>query len=302
MFGAAATAVVLLVLLVLIVLLGVITPANLSLVTVAVIVHAAVAYFAVMLTSHKVDQVERRRVTAFIPLFLAGFVFFSLYQQQFAVVVRYVDERLNRTLFGWELPIAWANSINPIFIILLAGVFAALWTKLGPRQPSAPVKFAMGTVLMGLAFLTFLVWAGGTGNSTPLWALVFILLLSPVGLSLATKLAPRAFQTQMVALNFLSIALGTATAGSLAGERGAVLPHRRRRRGRLRRAALAGDTGDQETDVRGAVTTGPSRAMVCPCDGMTRSGRWWRWPRGRTTSPTTAGRRAPGHARHPKTR
>lgn len=118
---------------------------------------------------------------------------------------------------------SWANSINPVFIIVLAGAFAALWTKLGPRQPSSPVKFALGTALMGLAFLLFLPMSGGTGNTTPLVMLVLILLvfsvaellLSPVGLSLSTKLAPKAFRTQMVALNLLFIALGTATAGSL---------------------------------------------------------------------------------------
>lgn len=77
---------------------------------------------------------------------------------------------------------------------------------------------------MGVAFLAFLPWSGNLGNTTPLLALMFILLLftiaelllSPVGLSLATKLAPTAFRTQMVALNFLSIALGTALAGTLA--------------------------------------------------------------------------------------
>lgn len=206
------------------VLTGVITATNLATVTVLVVAVAAVAYFAVILSSKKITQVERRRVLSFIPMFLASFVFFSLFQQQFTVVVLYVDQRLDRTLFGWEMPVAWANSINPIFIILLAGAFAALWTRLGPRQPSAPVKFALGTVIMGLAFLMFLPFAGGTGNTTPLLMLVLILLtfsvaellLSPVGLSLSTKLAPQAFRTQMVALNFLSVALGTATAGALA--------------------------------------------------------------------------------------
>ncbi|SMD24700.1 peptide MFS transporter [Lentzea albidocapillata] len=206
------------------VLTGVITAANLATVTVLVVAVAAVAYFAVILSSRKITRVERRRVLSFIPMFLASFVFFSLFQQQFTVVVLYVDQRLDRTLFGWEMPVAWANSINPIFIILLAGVFAAMWTRLGSRQPSAPVKFALGTVIMGVAFLMFLPFAGGTGNTTPLLMLVLILLtfsvaellLSPVGLSLSTKLAPQAFRTQMVALNFLSIALGTATAGALA--------------------------------------------------------------------------------------
>lgn len=206
------------------VLTGIINAVNLAVVTVLVVAVAAVAYFAVILTSKKITQVERRRVLSFIPMFLASFVFFSLFQQQFTVVVLYVDQRLDRTLFGWEMPVAWANSINPIFIILLAGVFAALWTRLGSRQPSAPVKFALGTVVMGLAFLMFLPFAGNAGNTTPLLMLVLILLtfsvaellLSPVGLSLSTKLAPQAFRTQMVALNFLSIALGTATAGALA--------------------------------------------------------------------------------------
>jgi POT family proton-dependent oligopeptide transporter len=100
-----------------------------------------------------------------------------------------------------------------------------LWTKLGSRQPSTPLKFCLGLVFMGLAFLLFIPFAGGGPNSTPFFALVAILLLftwaelflSPIGLSVATKLAPEAFRTQMVALFFLSIALGTTMAGILAG-------------------------------------------------------------------------------------
>ncbi|WP_401000111.1 peptide MFS transporter [Agromyces sp. GXQ0307] len=185
---------------------------------------AAVAYFIVILTSHAVTAVERSRVFGFIPLFIASVAFWSLYQQQFTVLTIYSDEQLNRDLFGWEMPISWVQSINPVFIILLSGVFAALWTKLGDRQPSTPVKFALGTTIMGVAFLLFLPFAGGGPNSTPLLAIVGILfvftvaelLLSPVGLSVATKLAPEKFHTQMVALFFLSVALGTAIAGQLA--------------------------------------------------------------------------------------
>jgi len=121
--------------------------------------------------------------------------------------------------------VSWVQSINPVFIIILAGVFAALWTKLGERQPSTPIKFALGTMIMGVAFLLFLPFAGGGPNSTPLIGLIGILfvftiaelLISPVGLSLSTKLAPEAFHTQMVALFFLSIALGTAMSRVLAG-------------------------------------------------------------------------------------
>jgi POT family proton-dependent oligopeptide transporter len=123
------------------------------------------------------------------------------------------------------MPVSWVNSINPIFIIILSGVFAAIWTKLAARQPSAPVKFALGAIIMGAAFLLFLPWANGAANSTPLLAIVGILLvftvaelfISPPGLSVTTKLAPERFHTQMVALYFLSVALGTSLAGWLAG-------------------------------------------------------------------------------------
>ncbi|MCR6490667.1 oligopeptide:H+ symporter [Amycolatopsis sp. OK19-0408] len=209
---------------VVLVLAGVITAANLAVVTIGIVLVASIAYFAVILSSKRVTSLERSRVYSFIPMFLASFVFFALFQQQFTVVTIYVDQRLDRSILGWEMPVSWANSINPIFIIVLAGVFAALWTRLGSRQPSTPIKFALGTIVMGAAFMLFLPLSGGGPASTPLLALAGILLLftiaelllSPVGLSLSTKLAPRSFRTQMVALNFLSIALGTATAGALA--------------------------------------------------------------------------------------
>ncbi|MGN6198576.1 peptide MFS transporter [Humibacter sp.] len=208
---------------VLLALVGVIRATNLSIVVIVVTIAAAVAYFVVILSSRLTD-VERRRVYAFIPLFIASAAFWSLYQQQFTVLTFYSDNRLNRDLFGWTFPISWVQSINPIFIIILSGVFAAIWTKLGERQPSTPLKFAGGTVVMGIAFLLFLPFAGGGKNSTPLLAMVGILfvftvaelLLSPVGLSVSTKLAPARFHAQMVALFFLSVALGTALSGQLA--------------------------------------------------------------------------------------
>jgi POT family proton-dependent oligopeptide transporter len=204
---------------------GVLSADRLSGIVVGATLVAAVGYFVIILTSRKVTGIERRRVYAFIPMFIASAAFWSLYQQQFTVVTIYSDERLDRDLFGWIMPVSWVQSINPVFIIILAGVFAAVWTKLGDRQPSTPVKFALGTMIMGVAFLLFLPFAGGGPNSTPMIGLIGILfvftiaelLISPVGLSLSTKLAPEAFHTQMVALFFLSIALGTAMSGVLAG-------------------------------------------------------------------------------------
>ncbi|WP_432936357.1 peptide MFS transporter [Kribbella sp. CA-253562] len=216
---AAALAVVLVVL-----LTGLLPPARYATAVVVLSAIAAVAYFVVILRSRQVTEVERSRVVAFIPLFVASAAFWSLYQQQFTVVTIYSDQRLDRTILGWEMPVSFVQSINPIMIIILSGVFAALWTKLGSRQPSTPVKFSIGLAVMGVAFLLFLPMAGGGANSAPLLGLAGVLLvftiaellLSPVGLSLATKLAPERFRTQMVALFFLSVALGTAMSGVLA--------------------------------------------------------------------------------------
>ena len=202
---------------------GAITASNMSDIVVGVTVIAAIGYFAVILSSKHITTIERRRVVSFIPMFIASAAFWSLFQQQFTTVPLIADTVLDRNLFGWEFPPNWVQSINPIFIIIFAGVFAAVWTKLGDRQPSTPLKFAAGVGIMGLAFLAFV--PSLAGNSMPLLALVGILLmftfaelfLSPVGLSLSTKLAPKNFHTQMVALFFLSVALGSAMAGTLAG-------------------------------------------------------------------------------------
>ncbi|PPF80041.1 MFS transporter [Subtercola sp. Z020] len=203
---------------------GILNLTNLALVVIGLTVVATIAYFSIILGSRRITKTERSRVFAFIPLFIASVAFWSLYQQQFTVVTIYADGQLNRDLFGWQMPVSWVQSINPIFVIILSGVFAAIWTKLGSRQPLTPLKFAGGTVVMGVAFLLFLPFANGAAGTTPLLALVGILfvftvaelLISPVGLSISTKLAPEIFRTQMVALFFLSVALGTAISGQLA--------------------------------------------------------------------------------------
>ncbi|MGL4305089.1 MAG: peptide MFS transporter [Mycobacteriaceae bacterium] len=204
---------------------GAIHSEDLSNIVVALTIIAAIGYFLLLLRSSKVTSVERSRIWSFIPLFIGSAAFWALYQQQFTVVTIYSDKRLDRTVFGWTIPVSWVQSINPVFIILLAPAFAALWTKLGPRQPITPIKFSLGIAIMGLAFVLFIPMSGAGAHSAPLLGLIGILfvftiaelLLSPVGLSMSTKLAPQAFHTQMVALFYLSVALGTALSGTLAG-------------------------------------------------------------------------------------
>lgn len=206
-------------------LTGILRADRLDTFVIGITLPVTVIFFVVILRSPLVDRTERLRVYAFIPMFVASAAFWSLYQQQFTVLTIYSDKQLDRSILGWEMPVSWVQSINPVFIIILSGVFAAIWTRLGERQPPTPYKFAAGTVVMGIAFLLFIPMASTEANSAPLLGVtgvIFVftlaeLLLSPVGLSLATKLAPRAFHTQMVALFFLSVALGTALSGTLAG-------------------------------------------------------------------------------------
>ena len=122
------------------------------------------------------------------------------------------------------MPPAWVQSINPIFILILSSAFAAIWTKLGRRQPSTVVKWVLGFAAVGIAYLLFLPFIGTGAHGTPLLAVAGIilvwtigeLLFSPTGLALTTKLSPRAFTSQMFALYFLSLAVGGAVSGTLA--------------------------------------------------------------------------------------
>lgn len=203
---------------------GLVKLSKLSQVTTGVIVAASVAYFVVMLTNSKVATIERTRVRAFIPLFIANAVFWSLFQQIFTVPAVYSDERMNWSIFGWTAPANWIGSIEPVWIIVLSPLFANMWTRQGNRAPTTPRKFAYGVIGMGLAFLLFLPMFGTTGKAVPALLVVGImavfalseLLLSPIGLSVTTKLAPEAFRAQMMALYFFSVGLGTSMSGVLA--------------------------------------------------------------------------------------
>lgn len=176
---------------------GLVTLDSLPDVTTYVIAAASIAYFVLMLTSPKVDAVERSRVRAYIPLFIANAVFWSLFQQIFTVLAVYSDERIDWNVFGWYPPPNWIGSMEPVWIIALSPLFAIMWTRLGTRAPSTPRKFALGVVGMGAAFLLFTLFAGTEGKSVPILFVFAVLggfaiselMLSPIGLSATTKLA-----------------------------------------------------------------------------------------------------------------
>ncbi|MDP4172082.1 MAG: oligopeptide:H+ symporter, partial [Bacillota bacterium] len=163
---------------------------------------------------------ERSRIIAYIPLFLASVMFWAIQEQGSTILAIYADKRTQLDFAGIHISPAWFQSVNPLFIITLAPVFAWLWVKLGKRQPSVPQKFALSLLFSGLSFIVILLpayFGGAHSLVNPLWLILSYLvcvigelLLSPVGLSATTKLAPAAFSAQMMSLWFLSNAAAQA--------------------------------------------------------------------------------------------
>ncbi|WP_216658136.1 peptide MFS transporter [Halomonas hibernica] len=196
---------------------------NLSDVFLTIISIVSVAYFFIILRSTRVSPSERFRVYAFIPLFLTSAAYWAMYSQSYTVITAFFDQRVDRQLGGFEIPVGWLVSIQALMIIILSGLFAWMWTTLGKRQPSSTMKFIIAMVIIALTFLGYLPYLGSGASTMPLFMLGVLLFgfsiselfLSPIGLSVATKLAPTAFQTQMLALFFMSMALGYAAGGKL---------------------------------------------------------------------------------------
>ncbi|MFC0434113.1 peptide MFS transporter [Kutzneria buriramensis] len=172
------------------------------------------AYFVTMIRSKQVNDVERSRVVAYIPLFIASLFFWMIEEQGSVVLADYAANRTDLHIGSLPLLASWFQTLNPGFIVVLAPVFAVMWTKLGSRQPSTPVKFAIGLGLAGVSYLLMVLPAalyGPDAKVSPFWLVGSFLIvilgelcLSPVGLSATTRLAPKAFGAQMLSLWFLS--------------------------------------------------------------------------------------------------
>jgi POT family proton-dependent oligopeptide transporter len=172
---------------------------------------------------------ERKRIGVVFILFIFAAIFWGAYEQAGSTLNLFADKYTNLDVLGYQIPSSWLQAVQPIMVILLAPVLAWLWTRLGPREPSSPAKFAVGLLAAGLAFL-LLVPAGAHAQSavgvrvSPLWLVgayvieeVGELCISPVGLSAVTKLAPVRFVSLMMGVFFLSNWLGNFLAGSTAG-------------------------------------------------------------------------------------
>ena len=195
----------------------------------AIVLLLPIVYFGWLYSRKDWTPVERKRLYVIGVLFLAAALFWSAFEQAGSTLNLFADRFTNNAIFGFEFPSSWFQSVNSLWIMSLAGVFAWLWVWMGRRgkEPSSPAKFAYGLLFVGLGFL---VLAGGAMVSgpegarvSPMWLVVVYFLhtigelcLSPVGLSTVTKLAPHRVVGQMMGVWFMATALGNFIGGQVA--------------------------------------------------------------------------------------
>jgi POT family proton-dependent oligopeptide transporter len=153
-------------------------------------------------------------------------MFWGVFEQAGSTLNLFADRSTNNWIFGYEFPSSWWQSLNAMFIFILAPVFAYLWVKLGRNDLSTPTKFALGLIGVGLGFLILVPGAqiALTGAKVGVGWLFMVYLvhtlaelcLSPVGLSAMTKLAPPSIVSQMMGVWFLGASIGNFLGGQAA--------------------------------------------------------------------------------------
>lgn len=176
----------------------------------------------------KCDPVERHRMFVAATLIVFSVLFWALFEQAGSSLNLFADRSVDRFVIGYEIPASVFQSLNAFFIFLLAPMFAMLWSKLAARgwEPTTPVKFSLAILQVGLGFLVLVFGAKLTpeGTATPLVWLVLIYLLhttgelciSPVGLSMITKLSVLRVVGMMMGVWFLASAGANFMAGQIA--------------------------------------------------------------------------------------
>jgi len=196
-----------------------------------IIAAVVILYFAIMFISPRLDKTDKLRLLICFILIIGSTLFWSSFEQQPTSFNLFADRYTDLNVMGFEIPSIWFQSLNPLFILILAPIVSIIWVKLGNRglEPSSMAKFALGMLLAaaGFALMIFAsksILAPGAGLASPLWLVGSLLLLtlgelalSPVGLSSMTKLAPKGMQGQMMGLFFASIAMGNLVAAFFGG-------------------------------------------------------------------------------------
>jgi POT family proton-dependent oligopeptide transporter len=173
------------------------------------------------------DRVERHKMTVAIVLTLFSIVFWAFFEQAGSSINLFTDRNVNRVVLGWEIPASVFQSVNPAFILIFAPLFARLWVTLARKEiePNTPMKFGFGIIQLGLGFAALAYGASvhDQGQVALFWLMVGYLLhttgelcLSPVGLSMITKLSPAPIVGLMMGTWFLSGAFAQYIAGLIA--------------------------------------------------------------------------------------
>ncbi|HMG34006.1 MAG TPA: peptide MFS transporter [Blastocatellia bacterium] len=169
---------------------------------------------------------EKLRMAVVGILFLFATLFWMAFEQAGSSLNLFADTLTRHNVGSWQFDATYLQSVNSIFLILFAPVFSVLWIRLGSRQPSSPMKFAIGLLFVSLGFIVvaFASTLTKSGPVGPGWLILVYMLhtfgelsLSPVGLSTVTKLAPARVVGLMMGIWFLSISLGNYIAGWVAG-------------------------------------------------------------------------------------
>lgn len=187
---------------------------------------------ASIITDKSLTKVEKDRIwVIFIIAFFVIF-FWSAFEQAGASLTFFAQEQTDRSFFGREIPSSYFQSVNAVAIVIFAPIFAIIWTKLGKanREPSSPVKQSLGLFLLALGYLVIAIGVKGLDPSVKvsmMWLITLYtihtfgeLCLSPIGLSMVTKLAPVRFASLLMGVWFLS----TATANKFAGDLSKLYP------------------------------------------------------------------------------
>jgi POT family proton-dependent oligopeptide transporter len=175
---------------------------------------------------HPLTKDDWKRIAAIFIFFIFTILFWGAYEQKGASLNLFADRLVDTSLFGWKFPAPYLQSLTPAFVILLTPIFTMIWLRLRERQPSSPVKFTLGMLFIGLAYLLMIPAAMLTAQGrVSFWWLVGLyflevcgeMCLSPVGLSTVTKLSPPKLVGIMMGVWFLASSFGSKLAGYLSG-------------------------------------------------------------------------------------
>ncbi|MDP2562075.1 peptide MFS transporter [Psychrobium sp. 1_MG-2023] len=179
---------------------------------------------------------ERDRVKVILIMSFFTVIFWAGFEQAAGSMNLFAKHNTDLVIFGWEMPASWLQTVNPLFIIIMAPIFAATWLKMGEAEPNSPKKFALGMFFLGLGFASMVGAALQIGDDTNIKAHIMWLVmayvfhtmgelcLSPIGLSMVSKLAPLKYASLLMGMWFFFAGFGNKLAALIGQQVGGAGP------------------------------------------------------------------------------